>query len=178
MNLLFALIRGIWVIIPAYVANASAPLAMGKSRMDFGRRLWNNELLGEGKTWEGFVFAIIMGSFAGIIQILLWKYLNPIAVEEGFVLPELSLISISLIPFGAMVGDLIASFFKRRAGLERGARVPVLDQLDFLVGGFLVATLFVSLSMEAIFLLIIITPAIHFLTNVIGHKLGAKEVPW
>jgi CDP-2,3-bis-(O-geranylgeranyl)-sn-glycerol synthase len=34
---------------------------------------------------------------------------------------------------GAMLGDILASFLKRRTGRERGAAVPGVDQLDFVV---------------------------------------------
>lgn len=178
MNLLYALIKGFWIIIPAYVSNASAPLARGEKRMDFGKRLGENELFGAGKTWEGLTLAVGMGTLVGIVEIYSRPYLNPIALKEGFILPEISLTAVFSIALGAMMGDLVASFLKRRAGLERGASAPLLDQLDFLIGGFAAASFFVSLSVESVILLAIITPVIHYISNRIGHMLGAKEVPW
>lgn len=178
MNLLFALIQGFWVIIPAYVANATAPLAEGDRRMDFGKGLWGNDLLGAGKTWKGFIAAIVTGTLAGAVEVWARPFLNPIALEEGFSLAPLTLSVVLLISLGAMLGDLVASFLKRRAGLKRGAHAPLLDQLDFLAGGFAAASLFVPISIESIVLWLVITPAIHFLSNIIGHELGAKEVPW
>ncbi len=38
-----------------------------------------------------------------------------------------------------MLGDIGASFLKRRTGRERGAAFPGLDQLDFVVGALLCA---------------------------------------
>ena len=47
-----------------------------------------------------------------------------------------------LLGFGALLGDALGSFIKRRMGIGRGKPAPILDQIDFLI----VATCFVTVS--------------------------------
>lgn len=178
MNLFFQFLIGLWIILPAYFANGFAPLPRGKRRMDFGKTFFGNELFGAGKTWEGFFFAIFVGFIFGVVEIFIHPYLNPIAMSYGFVFPRLTLLSIFMIAFGAMLGDLVGSFIKRRIGLKRGNASPLLDQLDFVFGAFFFAAFLLDISAVSILLVIIFTPFIHIATCIIGYELGLKEVPW
>lgn len=178
MNLLFAIIQGFWIIIPAYAANGFAPLARGWRRIDFGKELNGKEFLGAGKTWEGLLLALAAGTFFGFIEIISRPHLQPIALENGFSLQLLTIPAVFFIGLGAMLSDMLASFFKRRAGLERGESVPLLDQLDFLIGGFIAASFFFEVPPEAVVVIFIVTPAVHYIANLIGYELGWKEVPW
>ena len=45
-----------------------------------------------------------------------------------------------LLSFGALFGDMSASFFKRRSNLKRGDKSPLMDMFDF-VGMALILTL-------------------------------------
>ncbi len=178
MDLIHALIQGLWVVLPAYVANGAAPVFGGERRMDFGKRFMGDDLLGAGKTWEGFLFAVLSGSVCGIVQILLWSHLNQVAAGHGFYLPLLSTVAVVLIPFFAMFGDLVASFLKRRFGVKRGESLPLVDQLDFMVFSIPVALLLAELSYLSVLVLFVITPPVHYLFNLIGYNIGVKEVPW
>lgn len=178
MEIVHELIRGFWIIIPAYVANASAPFSGGHGRIDFGKKLFGKDVLGGGKTWEGLILALFIGSLCGWIEIISRPYLNPIALENGFTLQFLTINAVFCIALGAMLGDIFASFFKRRIGLERGESAPLLDQLDFLFGGFLAASFFVPVSIVSVVLFIFITPMVHYFSNYLGYKLGLTEVPW
>ncbi|MFP4115800.1 MAG: CDP-2,3-bis-(O-geranylgeranyl)-sn-glycerol synthase [Candidatus Aenigmatarchaeota archaeon] len=178
MSWLHALVQGIWVILPAYIANGAAPVFGGKRRMDFGKKFLGNDLLGAGKTWEGFTLAVASGTLMGLIQMLLWPYLQGPATSTGFTLPFLTPRAVFAVSLFAMIGDLIASFFKRRSGLERGRKTPLIDQLDFVLLSLLAANFFLSLSYASIALVIIITPFLHYLFNLIAYEIGLKEVPW
>jgi len=69
-------------------------------------------------------------------------------------------------------------------GLQRGAPFPLLDQLDFVAGAWLLLFLFArawfieSFSLDVILAVIVITPLLHLLTNYVGFKIGRKQVPW
>ena len=178
MNLWFEFLIGFWVILPAYVANGLAPLARGKKRIDAGKMFLGNELFGAGKTWEGFLFGVFCGTIFGIFQMIIYPYLSSMALSYGFVLPEMSLPLVFFISFGALFGDLVGSFIKRRIGLERGKSSPLLDQLDFVFGAFFFALFFLYVSAAAILLIMIFTPFVHIITCFIGYKIGVKEVPW
>lgn len=178
MNLLFELIKGFWIIIPAYAANGFAPLARGKRRIDFGSNFLGNPLLGKGKTWEGLFFGILIGTLCGLVEIYTRPYLNPIALKNGFSLQNLTIFSIFFVALGAMIGDSIGSFVKRRLGMKRGESFPFGDQLDFLVFGFLFASFFVEVSIVSVLIFLIITPIIHRIACYLGFKLGTKKEPW
>lgn len=178
MELIQALIQGLWVILPAYIANGAAPVFGGVKRMDFGKKFQGKDLLGAGKTWEGFLFAVASGALVGLLQIMIWPRLNHFTVTWGFSLPMLNSTSVLILPLFAMIGDLVASFFKRRSGLQRGDSAPLVDQLDFLIFSLPVAFLLLEISVLSVVLILVITPPIHYLFNLIGYYAGFKEVPW
>ena len=159
----------IWMI-PAYFANM-APVFMSKFNIaglkrpiDGGKVAWDgNRLTGDGKTWQGVVFAVVYGgTMGGILSI--W---------------DLSSILIgSVIGFGAIFGDLVGSFTKRRLKLKRGQNAGLLDSMDFIVFALLFALPFYNFELRQILLLLIINPVLHRSANVIGYVLKLKNVPW
>jgi hypothetical protein len=87
-------------------------LLLGPARpLDGGRTLSDGwPLLGPSKTWRGLAAALVGTAFGGLALGLHWTLVLKVAV-------------------GAMLGDLIASFAKRRLGRPPSASVPVLDQV-------------------------------------------------
>jgi CDP-2,3-bis-(O-geranylgeranyl)-sn-glycerol synthase len=85
---------------------------------------------------------------------------------------------------GAMAGDIVASFFKRRMGMERGAALFLVDQLDFVIGSWALTLLLApgwfteNFTPMVLFIVLIITPILHRVTNIIGYKIKAKKEPW
>jgi CDP-2,3-bis-(O-geranylgeranyl)-sn-glycerol synthase len=90
--------------------------------------------------------------------------------------------------FGAVLGDLCGAFIKRRFGMERGQKAPVLDQYDFVIGAFLVTALFFpgwvyatyieGWHLAALIFILLIMFFIHRIVNIIGFKMGLKKEPW
>lgn len=90
----------------------------------------------------------------------------------------------------ALVGDAVKSYFKRRRGKDRGSPWVPFDQLDFVVFGLaaaaLASPLLVDGWIEAALLddwlvlttIVLLTPALHFLVNILGYALKLKDVPW
>ncbi|WP_088336178.1 CDP-2,3-bis-(O-geranylgeranyl)-sn-glycerol synthase [Methanopyrus sp. KOL6] len=160
--------KGLWFILPAYIANLSACLFGGGRPLDFGKKLSDGRrLLGGGVTIRGFIVGVLAGAVVGLGEGFVVG--DPWKAGDGFILG-----------LGAMVGDAVGSFVKRRIGLERGAPAPVLDQLDFFAGAVLLYYLLYGWHPPGWVLvsLAILTLALHWLTNVIGYLLKLKEVPW
>ena len=168
-------IVAIWLMLPAYITNASAAFFGGKTPIDSGISWGKNRLLGEGKTYEGLLKGFSCGFLFGIFQHLF---------SSSFGLFPFFLITLFCLSAGAMLGDILASFIKRRFGLKRGAPFPLVDQLDFVGGAWLLLFLLArdwfseAFSLDVIVAVIIITPLLHLLTNYIGFKIGRKKVPW
>ena len=125
------------------------------------------------------------GTLAGTaLAIVLNAVYDPVAVSLGVAADPFPLLAGAGLALGAMVGDIGASFLKRRTGRERGAAFPGLDQLDFVVGALLVSGLFAPSWTLATFdppvlvAVLVLTPLLHVVTNAIAYVLGLKSEPW
>lgn len=181
-----SLLLAFWLFIPAYAANPLAVVWGGGASVDLGRR-WSDgrRIFGDGKTWRGFFGGGLSALVIGIIQwpsSLLWSEALSLDSFLSWIGP------VAALAFGALLGDLLGSFIKRRLGIQRGRKAPVLDQYDFVLGAFLLTgAIFPGWALahyilnEALFgliLIIVITPILHRVVNIIGYKIGKKEVPW
>lgn len=166
MNLLEELGNAIWFILPAYFASISPVWfsLQGKTRLDLGRSFRNKPILGPSKTVKGFLGGSLLGSLLGLVQ------------EYVFGKPDGFLLGI-LLGFGAMIGDVVKSFFKRLLNIPPGAPWFPFDQIDFLIGALLLASLVKTPSLIGMLILIIVTPPLHKLSNILDYHLGLKEVP-
>jgi CDP-2,3-bis-(O-geranylgeranyl)-sn-glycerol synthase len=183
------LIRVLWVLTPVFAANALATLPKGRGPpMDFGRNFVDGRrILGSSKTWSGFLF----GTFVAAPIALLQAWLILIAPPNLQLVPHYGPSVLASLPVaflltgGAMTGDAVGSFIKRRLGYGSGDRVFGLDQLPFVLlpiglGLVLFPTIFVSafFSLEALLWVLLLTLGLHALFNWIGFKVGTKKVPW
>jgi CDP-2,3-bis-(O-geranylgeranyl)-sn-glycerol synthase len=180
-SIIHTIVVAVWLMLPAYITNSSAALFGGKTPMDRGICWGKNRLLGDGKTYEGLVKGISCGFLVGLGQHLFASgYVN----LPSFGIFPFFLVTLFCLSAGAMFGDLLGSFVKRRVGLTRGSPLPLVDQLDFVAGAWLLLFLFVrewfieAFALEIILAVIVITPLLHLLTNYIGFKMGRKKVPW
>jgi len=171
----------LWAMLPAYVPNNAAVLAGGGRPIDGGRTWSGRRVLGDGKTWRGTIF----GTLTGVALAIGLTELQPTASDAlGVTLPEFPLGAAVGLAFGAMVGDIAASFLKRRTGRERGAVFPVVDQLDFVAGALLCALLLApdwflaTFTLPVLAVVLVATPILHVLTNGIAYLLGLKNEPW
>ncbi|BCU70491.1 CDP-2,3-bis-(O-geranylgeranyl)-sn-glycerol synthase [Stygiolobus caldivivus] len=164
--LIITLILGIVYYIPALVANGSAPFVRRGTPIDFGKKLSDNRrLLGDGKTFEGLLLALTFGSTVGVI---IAKFLG----EEWIVIAFWESLA-------AMLGDMLGAFIKRRLGMERGQRAPLLDQLDFFLASTL-ALLILGVKLQVIQVISVglIVIGLHMFTNYVAFRLKIKSVPW
>jgi len=181
MDALVALLTALWAMLPAYVPNNAAVLAGGGTPIDAGRTWHGKRLLGDGKTWRGTA----VGVSAGALLAVGLDWLAPAASDAlGVSLPGFPLPIVFALPAGAMLGDVLASFLKRRTGRDRGAAFPLLDQLDFVVAALALAALAAPTWFGEVFTLpvlavvLVVTPVLHVVTNGIAYLLGLKEEPW
>jgi len=166
MEIIELIVEALKFIFPAYCANAIPVIAGGGYPIDFGKKFFDGKpILGKNKTFQGFFFGLIIGTTVGLVESAFFGY------------PLLLGLLLSL---GALFGDLAGAFAKRRLGLAPGEMLPVIDQIDFIIGAVLFSlplSLQIS-SWELILTVLIITPPIHLLTNFAAYKLGLKNNPW
>jgi CDP-2,3-bis-(O-geranylgeranyl)-sn-glycerol synthase len=165
------ILQALWFILPAYTANSFPVIAKGTHPLDFSRFLKNHRVLGDGKTFEGTITGIAFGTLTGTIQV----FAQPFMPDSFFIMTtEMAF----LLSAGAILGDIIGAFIKRRLGIPRGGSALLLDQLDFLVVALLFSSFIFVLSNELYIVLLVMTPILHLTANRVSHFFKLKEVPW
>ncbi|MDR1405077.1 MAG: CDP-2,3-bis-(O-geranylgeranyl)-sn-glycerol synthase [Candidatus Methanoplasma sp.] len=178
---------GLWLFIPAMLPNSAAAAVGGGTKVDFGRSWRGKRIFGDGKTWRGLFGGIFAGVAAGLIMIGAASIWDP-GNYWGFG-PFWSNVGILFcLSSGAILGDLTGAFIKRRLGMERGQKAPVLDQYDFVFGAFLVTAVFFphwvystyaeGWHLASLVFILVLMFAIHRGVNIIGYRLGFKKEPW
>lgn len=176
-----ACITILYFLLPAYISNSGGLIFGGGKPLDLGKTDAKGvRWIGDGVTWRGLIGGTLLGTLAGAIQgyfgpdllILYGDYIvTPIAVgvSNGVLIGF-------LLAFGALIGDAIGSFLKRRLGIGRGKPAPILDQIDFLVVALIFASSVVKFDLGFIIIAIILTMIIHLIANTGAYLLGIKDV--
>lgn len=178
---------GLWVFLPAMLPNSAAVIFGGGTKIDFGRSWRGKRIFGDGKSWRGFFGGAFSGIILGLILIGISHIFDPVN-HWGYGPLWQGAGVVCALSFGAVLGDLCGAFIKRRLGMERGQKAPVLDQYDFVMGALLITALFYpgwvfetyigGWNILALIFLILIMFGIHRLVNIIGFKAGLKKEPW
>ena len=181
----------LWIMGPAYIANSVAVLTGGRYPIDQGKVSSDgNRVLGDGKTWSG----LLGGTLGGIIfGILLNSGEGRLALEnitgeeyEKSLWGNNPILIFALLSFGALFGDLTASYYKRRQNLQRGDKFTLLDMYDFIFMSLILCFIFernwlLSWILDGwtpLFTILLLTPFLHRGVNIIGYKIGIKNEPW
>lgn len=167
-------LHALWFIAPAYATNGFPPLMQGKRPLDRGKFFGKQRLLGDGKTWEGTIGGLIVGLVIGALQIAQQHQLDYL----GLSLPVMTLPLVIALCAGTMTGDILGSFAKRRLGIRRGDSALLMDQLGFLLVAFAFASAVHALDFAVVVALLVITPPVHWVTNVLGYWMKFKKKPW
>ena len=166
MEITHLIVKAIIFILPAYCANAAPVLAGGGLPIDLGRKFKDGKaIFGKNKTFRGFFVGLAVGTGVGLLESAIFGY---------------PLIFGLLLSLGALFGDLAGAFLKRRLGIAPGNLLPIVDQVDFVVGALVISLLLSPsfLTWELALTVLLITPPIHLLTNFAAYKLGLKRNPW
>ncbi len=166
------ILKSLYFFLPAYVANMSPVLLKW---LPFHQPIYEKKF-GSHKTWRGLIVAVLMG---GLVF-----YLQKLAYISGFT--KFALIDYSgfsvllgfLLGFGAIIGDLVKSYYKRKAGIKPGDSWIPYDQLDSVIGGILFSFFVYVPTISVIVILLILSPILHILTNFIGYWLKINKSMW
>ncbi|MCX6804272.1 MAG: CDP-2,3-bis-(O-geranylgeranyl)-sn-glycerol synthase [Candidatus Diapherotrites archaeon] len=157
-------------LLPMYAANSIPVIVHGKTPLDFNFKLFGKPLFGKGKTIVGTFAGIIFGTIVGAVILLIFPY-------SISIIPEYLSLAFGL-ALGAIIGDLFKSFFKRRFGIKSGEKWDFADQLDFILGGLIISSVFRVPEWWIVIALVIMTFFIHSSTNWVAYSWQLKKVPW
>ncbi len=150
----------LYIYLPAYIANATPVVLGGGGSLD-GDKKWldGKPLFGDHKTVRGTLSGLAAGFLVGLIQQTPYRG--------------------AILSIGAIVGDLIGSFIKRRMNLEPGTLLPLIDQMGFIIFAvFLVSFIQNPPTWNQAIGILIATLPIHYLTNLLAWALKLKSNPW
>lgn len=187
MITLLYIVSCIYFFIPAYIANASPPLANTfnvlnrfNRPIDGGRTIKGIPILGTHKTWRGLICEISICTL--LFQLFFW-------INNHFHLPFLSVIGINsffvsswllgiLLAMGIVFGDLFFAFIKRRLRLKPGTAFIPFDQTNYVIGAFVFVQPMIGLPLTFWITLFVLTFFIHVLFNRIGYNLDLHKAKW
>jgi CDP-2,3-bis-(O-geranylgeranyl)-sn-glycerol synthase len=159
--------------LPAGIANMApvfASLVPGLRNwnmpLDGGATWRGKRVLGENKTVRGFVAGILCAAVtAAIISLIshgIYSGANPILLGI-------------LLGLGALIGDSVKSFFKRRLGISPGKSWFPLDQIDYILGAIAFTFFYLPLRPAQYLLLLGLGFVLHLATVYIGYLTKIRE---
>ena len=151
-------------IFPAYAANGAPVLFGGGKPLDMKRKFLGKRIFGDHKTIRGTISSLACGFLVGAIYYPFLHYMLPIAI---------------MLTIGANFGDLFGSFIKRMTGMKPGISLPILDQYGFFIFALVFAFWLGHIpGIYGLAFLVVLTGAMHILTNMGAYRLKLKNVPW
>lgn len=178
------IIFALWFFLPAGYANAAPVFGSKIHLLDFlnkpidaGRKWHGKRILGDHKTWRGLIFGTLIGILTAILQVVALK-LTGWQIEGSFTDLSTAAIGGGLLGFGALSGDAVKSFFKRRVGVASGKSWAPFDQIDYVIGGLLFVSLINPLTFVQYFCVLIVWMLLHPVATFFGWVLKLKDSPF
>jgi CDP-2,3-bis-(O-geranylgeranyl)-sn-glycerol synthase len=162
------LLELLYLMLPAYLANMAPPFV--KYWNGWNRPI-NRGWLGEHKTVVGFA--------VGVLVAVLATYIQSSFAWPGTLFPPSDWLAVGFAQgFGAMGGDVVKSFFKRRRGIAPGRSWIPADQLDFPIGALSLLWLWVRLDWLDVIAILGMTFAGGVVVNHMAFRLGIRDTKW
>ena len=188
MDILTYILRCLYFFLPAYFVNMTPPLARKANlfnfldkEIDFGKKFLGQPILGSHKSWRGAILGIVVGLLVVLAQSCLYRF----PAIQKISLLDYGQINIFLFGFlistGAVFGDLLFAFIKRRLKMEPGVRFIPFDQTNYVIGSaiFLTAILKIeTINWITWATLFILTFLLHIIANRIGYYLKINRAKW
>ena len=169
-----------YLMLPAYFANMAPVIVKRVSFLaypiDFNKELKNKPILGKNKTFRGLFFGVL---FAIIISYLHFVgYKTELLRGISFFSYDNWLMFGFLMGTGALTGDLIKRFFKRRAGISPGGKFIPFDQSDFVIGALIFILPVFALTWEIFLTSLVLSFVLHILVNHAAFYLKIRNEKW
>jgi CDP-2,3-bis-(O-geranylgeranyl)-sn-glycerol synthase len=160
----------LYIAFPAFIANILPVIAAHQRMLPILSGPVHERLLGSHKTWRGFIVGTVGGGVAALVQ---WFVFAPHLPSMWY-----ALLFGLVAGFGALLGDAVKSFVKRRIGIAPGKPLIPFDYIDYMVG-FLVCT-YPLYQWSVVEGLVVVGAALVLnpLTNMFGYWTGLKSTYW
>ena len=169
-----------YFMLPAYFANM-APVIAKKINIlnfpiDFDKKINNKPILGKNKTFRGLIFGVLFAIIIAYFQSIFYDN----NIFFGLALTDYSnwLLLGFLMGSGAIFGDLVKSLIKRRLNYEPGKRFIPFDQTDFVIGALIFAYPLVSLPINNMIIILLLSFALHIIVNHAAFYLKIRKERW
>lgn len=176
-------LQTLWFFLPAMTANM-APVLVSHSRfllslaypLDGGYTWQGKRLLGHHKTLSGLVLGLLVGGSTGWLQHLAYgssalQSISLISYASVFVSIYIGI----LLGAGALLGDAVKSFFKRRLDIAPGQPWIPLDQIDLVLGAIAVTWWIDAMTIAHDVAALIIIGIGSYIVSAIGVKTHIKK---
>lgn len=177
------ILETLWLFLPAMAANMAPVffarynwLASLNKPLDNYQTWRGRRLLGDNKTVRGLISGVAAGLLVGLMQF----YASRLTALSGISLINYSSLIVALtagglLAFSALMGDAIASFFKRQLNIAPGRHWVPFDQIDFIIGAFLISVLFAPLTFMHLLVALTLIGFSSYLTSYLGVTLNIKK---
>ncbi len=172
----------LWLLLPFGVANMS-PVVFKNQLKVLARPVDNNKfffgqrIFGDHKTWRGIILGTISGGLTFILQQALYT-IPSFQYISLFEYPAIPSLFGFVLGFGALFGDLVRAFFKRRLKIKPGEAWLPLDQIDYTIGGLLFASIYITITWQIALTVILSGFILHIVVSYIGYFLKIKDSLW
>jgi CDP-2,3-bis-(O-geranylgeranyl)-sn-glycerol synthase len=185
MPILTYILACLYFFLPAYFTNMTPPLARKANlfnfldkEIDFGKKFSGQSILGSHKSWRGVILGIVVGLLVALAQGFLYRF----PAIQRISLLDYGQINIFLFGFlisaGAVFGDLLFAFIKRRLKMPPGARFIPFDQTNYVIGSAIFLTAIFKIEIMVWTTLFILTFLLHIIVNRIGYYLKLNRAKW
>lgn len=185
MAILTYIFSCLYFFLPAYFANMTPPLMRRANlfnfldkEVDFGKKFFGQPIFGRHKSWRGVILGIAIGFLVAIIQ----GYLYQFSAVKNISFLDYHQNNIFLFGFlissGAIFGDLLFAFIKRRLKMEPGTKFVPFDQTNYVIGAAIFLTPIFKIEIMVWMTLFILTFLLHIIVNRIGYYLRIHFAKW
>lgn len=182
---MYSLIFALWFFLPAGVANVTPIFAAHIPILkkfdypcDFHRSLRGKRIFGGHKTIRGFVTGVALGTLTALMQGMIVSSLPvlPYMLPTSYLSTNMLVLGL-LLSVGALSGDMLKSFFKRRAHIAAGSTWIPFDQIDYVLGALLLSLFVLRFSLVFYLTVLILWFGIHIGSTFLGYFLHLKDRP-
>lgn len=180
----------LWYLLPAALANhvvscgnrlwlpriLRSGLAKIAVPIDLGIKWRGREILGKNKTWRGLLVGVITGMLVAGVQAILFLKTDFFKINTLIDYGRINFILLgALMGGGALAGDLVKSFIKRRLGKPSGKPWFPWDQLDWITGAIVLSSVLYVPTAGIMLVTAVLYVGVHLCSDRIVCRMGIKK---